>query len=210
MGLMMTPCSGPELIRAFFFCWSKEEVLLISPHLLQSTRACDVCLTTSLQNLDSKACTWLTSLFGVGWVIVCPWNKGATALSVHAVYFNTYIDNWRMPPWKFISVFSLDNIKNQVNLMLSFKQTDNFQIKNDHLEVTNKWALENLMHVLKVTLHIVQHSNVKALWSPVSDHVIWFQLGAQKLWFEFVWVTHILQATMITVQEKKIWILIIA
>lgn len=98
MGLMMTPHFWPELVRDFSSCWSKEEVLLISQHLLQNTS--DVCLTTSLQNLDSKACTWLKSLFGFGWAIVRPWNKSATVLSLNVIYCNMYISNWRMPPWK--------------------------------------------------------------------------------------------------------------
>lgn len=66
MGLMMTPHSGPELVRDLFSCWSKGEVFLISPDLFRKTRTSDVCLTTSLQILDSKACTWLKSLFCVG------------------------------------------------------------------------------------------------------------------------------------------------
>lgn len=59
---------GGSSIWDFFPCWSKEKVLLISPHLSQNTHTSNMCLTT--QNLDSKNCTWLKCLFGVGWLFL--------------------------------------------------------------------------------------------------------------------------------------------
>lgn len=90
MGPMMTPHSGPELVRGFFY-WSKEQVHLISRHPLQNTYTADMCLT-SKQKLDSKPAQRKSS-FGDGRVIVCPWNKGATASDVHAVSAQLKLNN---------------------------------------------------------------------------------------------------------------------
>lgn len=90
IGPMMTPHSGPELVKGFFY-WSKEQVHLISRHPLQNTYTADMCLT-SKQKLDSKPAQRKSS-FGDGRVIVCPWNKGATASDVHAVSAQLKLNN---------------------------------------------------------------------------------------------------------------------